>query len=91
MKIGEYLINEKHITQDDLNEALLLQEREKNLLLGEILVRMGTVSKEDLNKYIRDFLNKLKESVIKDTSQWLSQEEVDKLSSQYFDTDQQAN
>jgi len=88
MKIGEYLINEKHITQDDLNEALLLQEREKNLLLGEILVRTGTVSKEDLNKYIRDFMNKLKESVIKDTSQWLSQEEVDKLSSQYFDTDQ---
>jgi polyhydroxyalkanoate synthesis regulator phasin len=96
MKIGEYLINEKLITQEDLNEALVLQEREKNMLLGEILVKMGRFSKEDLGKYVQDFMNKLKETsikdpsketIIKDTSQWLSQEDVDKLSSQYFDKD----
>ncbi len=91
MKIGEYLINEKLITQEYLNEALVLQEREKNMLLGEILVKMGRFSKEDLDKYIQDFMNKLKdtskETIIKDTSQWLSQDDVDKLSSQYFDED----
>ncbi len=91
MKIGEYLINEKLITQEYLNEALVLQEHEKNMLLGEILVKMGRFSKEDLDKYIQDFMNKFKdtskETIIKDTSQWLSQEDVDKLSSQYLDRD----
>ncbi len=86
MRIGEYLINEKLITQEYLNEALVLQKQEKNMLLGEILVKKGRISKENLDKYIQDFMNKFKDTS-KDTSQWLSQEDVDKLSSQYFDKD----
>ncbi len=84
MKIGEYLVKEKYITEDVLQEALDLQKRDNNMLLGEIIVRMKKLSKEDLGKYIEVYFNTYKGPVVSDTSQWLGQDEVDKLRSQFF-------
>lgn len=42
---------------------------------------------EDLNKYVQDYVDKVKETTIEETSRWLSQEEVDKLRYKYFDSD----
>ena len=87
MRIGEYLVKEKYITEDALQEALIWQKCNKNMLLGEILVKKKKLSKEDLEKYIEDYFNMCKESVLNETSQWLGQDEVDKLRSHFFDTE----
>ena len=87
MRIGEYLVKEKYITEDVLQDALIWQKYNKNMLLGEILVKKNELSKEDLEKYIEDYLNICKETVLKETSQWLGQDEVDKLRLQFFDTE----
>jgi mannitol-1-phosphate/altronate dehydrogenase len=57
------------------------------MLLGEILIEKKELSKEDLEKYIEDYLNMYKETVLNETSQWLGQDEVDKLRSRFFDTE----
>jgi hypothetical protein len=87
MRIGEYLVKEKYITEDVLLEALTWQKCNKNMLLGEILVKKKKLSKEDLEKYIEAYFNMCKETVLKETSQWLGQDEVDKLRLQFFDTE----
>jgi len=87
MRIGEYLVKEKYITEEVLLEALTWQKCNKHMLLGEILVKKKMLSKEDLEKYIEDYLNICKETVLKETSQWLGQDEVDKLRLQFFDTE----
>ena len=85
MRIGEYLVKKEYITEDVLQEALIWQQSNKNMLLGEILIKMRKLSKEDLEKYIENYLNMCKESVLNETSQWLGQDEVDKLRSHFFD------
>ncbi len=85
MRIGEYLVKKEYITEDVLQEALIWQQSNKNMLLGEILIKMRKLSKEDLEKYIENYLNMCKESVLNETSQWLGQDEVDKLRLQFFD------
>ena len=87
MRIGEYLVKKEYITEDVLQEALIWQQSNKNMLLGEILIKMRKLSKEDLEKYIENYLNMCKESVLNETSQWLGQDEVDKLRSHFFDSE----
>lgn len=85
MKIGEYLVREGHITEYILEEALTIQRQNENMLLGEIIVKMKELTKEDLEKHIEAYLLMCKESVLNETSQWLGQDEVDDLSSQFFE------
>lgn len=73
MKIGEYLTGNNHVTQEKLNEALELQKRCKEKYLGDILIDMGVISKEDMSKYVSSYVS----ANIKDTSKWLKQKEVD--------------
>ena len=87
MRIGEYLVKKEYITEDVLQEALIWQQSNKNMLLGEILIKMRKLSKEDLERYIENYLNMCKESVLNETSQWLGQDEVDKLRSHFFDSE----
>lgn len=47
MRIGELLINSGIITEEQLNEALKLQEKNKKKL-GEILVELGYINSHDL-------------------------------------------
>ncbi len=87
MKIGQYLVNNEYITEEDLLKALIAQKREKNTLLGEIIVRMGKISKEDLEKYIDDYIKNYKNTIINETSRWLGQDEVDILKMQFFNSE----
>lgn len=84
MRIGEYLILEKVITQDNLDKALEKQKNSKTQRLGAILVNMGAISEDTLNEKVKEFLNKNKDIDISHASEWLSQEEVDKIFSQYI-------
>ncbi|NIQ38321.1 MAG: type II secretion system ATPase GspE [Proteobacteria bacterium] len=47
--LGEILVNQSLITQEQLDEALLIQ-REKPSPLGEVLVRLGHIKERDLLK-----------------------------------------
>ncbi|MCP4252893.1 MAG: hypothetical protein GY775_05710 [Candidatus Scalindua sp.] len=85
MKIGEYLVKEKHITEDVLRQALAVQKRNVSTRLGEIIVEMNELSKADLEKHIEAYLIMCRESVLNETSQWLGQDEVDDLSTQFFE------
>ncbi len=87
MKIGEYLVTEGHITEYILQEALTLQGQNPNMLLGEIIVKMKELTKGDLEKHIEAYLLMCKESVLNETSEWLGQDEVDDLSSQFFEAE----
>jgi mannitol-1-phosphate/altronate dehydrogenase len=64
---------------------LTIQKRDKNMLLGEIIVKMEKLTNDDLEKYIEVYLNMYKKSALNETSQWLGQDEVDKLRSQFID------
>jgi hypothetical protein len=85
MKIGEYLVKEGHITEYILEEALTIQRQNEDMLLGEIIVKMKELSREDLEKHIEAYLIMCRESVLNETSQWLGQDEVDDLSTQFFE------
>jgi hypothetical protein len=87
MKVGEYLVKEGHITGYILAEALTIQRQNPNMLLGEIIVKMKELTKEDLEKYIEAYLLMCKESVLNETSEWLGQDEVDDLSSEFFEAE----
>ncbi len=87
MKIGEYLVREKFITEDVLQEALAIQKQNVSVLLGAIIVKMKKLTKDDLEKQIEAYLAMCKESVMNETSRWLGQDEVDDLSSQFFETE----
>jgi len=88
MKIGEFLVKNNYISYDTLNEALKLQKQNKNLRLGEILVKMKIITVHDLRKYIDEYINATSDFNIMEAKEWLSQEEVDSLFSKYVDKNQ---
>lgn len=47
IRLGEFLVKTKHITQNQLNEALSIQRQEGGKL-GEILIKMGVVTENDI-------------------------------------------
>jgi len=47
MKIGEFLLDESRITQEQLQNALEVQKKEPGKL-GSILIRLGYVTEEDI-------------------------------------------
>jgi len=55
MKIGEFLIENNYVTQEEVNEALELQKRNKDQYIGEILVKMNVITREQLIKYVCEY------------------------------------
>jgi len=51
-RIGRLLLEDRAITPGQLREALLIQKKERKFL-GEILVRLGTMKKEETDKVLR--------------------------------------
>ncbi len=76
MKIGDYLVENRHITLEALNKALEIQSRNKNQRIGEILVEIGSISDAGLHKHIKNFL---KDVIDANLGDWLSQDEADKF------------
>lgn len=52
MKLGEYLIQNNLITKDQLNQALEIQKQKPEQKIGEILVELGDITSEVLQKAI---------------------------------------
>ena len=77
-KVGEFLLENEIITEKQLNEALEMQKDNPDRLIGEILVTLGVLSKEELIMALEMYL------VVtgvqpKHVDEWLDQEEIDML------------
>ena len=55
MKIGEYFVKNNYVTQEEVNEALELQKRNKDQYIGEILVKMDVMTREQLITYVCEY------------------------------------
>jgi hypothetical protein len=55
MKIGEFLVKNNYVTQEEVNEALELQKRNKDQYIGEILIKMNVITKEQLITYVCEY------------------------------------
>ncbi len=55
MKIGEYFVKSNYVTQEEVNEALELQKRNKDQYIGEILVKMDVITREQLITYVCEY------------------------------------
>jgi signal transduction histidine kinase len=57
-RLGEYLVQQGHISEDDLNRALKYQKEKstsgKNLLFGEALTELGMLDRSDLDQAITE-------------------------------------
>lgn len=83
MKIGEFFVKNDYITKQALDDALELQEQNKDKRLGELLVDMGAVLKEDLSKYVFNFMENVVDANLADAADWLDQDGVDALFDKY--------
>ncbi len=77
-KIGEFFVENGIINEYQLNDALELQKDNKERLLGEILVTLGFLTKEDLIMALEMYM------MMTDTDnlgidEWLDQEEIDMM------------
>ena len=77
-KLGEFFVENKIITHDQLTEALALQKDNPDRLIGHILVTLGFVTKEQL---IMGFEMYLVTTGLTAThaDEWLDQDEIDAI------------
>ena len=78
MRVGEFLVNNGIITGKLLKDALDMQKDNPSRLIGEILVTMGALSKEQLIMALEMYLM---ETDINPghVDEWLDQDEVDMM------------
>jgi len=50
--LGNLLLNTKLITKEQLDKALDFQEKNKDVLLGEILIHEGVVDRDTIQKFL---------------------------------------
>ncbi|MFQ5963854.1 MAG: hypothetical protein ACE5KZ_06180 [Candidatus Scalinduaceae bacterium] len=55
MKIGEFFVKNNYVTQEEVNEALELQKSNKGKYIGEILVEMKVITREQLIEYVCEY------------------------------------
>lgn len=77
-RVGEYLVDKGIITLPQLDEALDLQKDNRDRLIGEILVTMGALSKEDLVMSLEMYLMET-DVLPTHVDEWLDQEEIDMI------------
>jgi hypothetical protein len=77
-RVGEFLVENKIISQTQLNDALELQRDNKGRLIGEILVTLGSLSKEQLVMALEMYLMETDE-LPTHVDEWLDQDEVDMI------------
>jgi len=77
-RIGTFLIENGIITEPQLKEALELQKDNPDRLLGEILVTLGILSKEEIIMALEMFMM-MSDSDEICIDEWLDQDEIDML------------
>ncbi len=77
-KIGRFFVENGIITDSQLKEALELQKDNKDRLLGEILVTLGFMTKEDLIMALEMYMM-MTDSDNLGIDEWLDQDEIDMM------------
>lgn len=77
-KIGRFFIDNGIINESQLNEALELQTFNRERLLGEILVTLGILTKEELIMALEMYMM-MTDSDILGINEWLDQDEIDMM------------
>ena len=75
-QIGEFLVGHNIITREVLDEAMALQRDNPSRLIGEILVTLGVMSKDEVIMAVEMFLV-VTNSSLQHTHEWLDQDEID--------------
>lgn len=78
MRVGKFLVENGIITNQQLLDALDLQSDNPERLIGEILVTMGAISRDDLVMALEAYLMTTGAEEIH-VDEWLDQEEIDML------------
>lgn len=78
MRVGEFLVNNGIITRKLLAEGLDLQKDNPERLIGEVLVTMGALSKEQLVMALEMYLMETDMNP-GHVDEWLDQDEVDMM------------
>lgn len=78
MRVGEFLLINSIITQEQLDEALLLQKDNPQRAIGEILVTLGVMSKEELIMAMEMYMISTGFDLTV-VNEWLDQDEIDLL------------
>jgi CheY-like chemotaxis protein len=64
-RLGRYMIEKGIITEKDLRRALIYQKTEgKNERIGDILVKYGLISKEELHAYLQKTMEEIVSSMV---------------------------
>jgi hypothetical protein len=71
MMFGEFLILHGIINRDQLSEALKRQN-EHGILLGETLVTLGYLPKDDLDRHLEEHLLYIADDIVRDHRQELA-------------------
>lgn len=75
-RLGDYLVEKKLVSSDQLNQALAMQNQLKstgrNVLLGELLVEMRFMDRSDLNRSITEQIMQLR-NALQDANRTLEQ------------------
>ena len=77
-KIGEFLVENGVITEEQRKSALELQKDNPGRLIGEILVTQGVLSKEDLVMAVQMYMV-MYDILPNHVDEWLDQEEIDMI------------
>lgn len=77
-RVGEFLLDNMIITRSQLTEALEMQKDNPGRLIGEILVTLGALSKEQLVMAMEMYLMET-EDIPSHVDEWLDQDEVDMI------------
>ena len=77
-RVGEFLVENGIITEDQLRASLELQKDNPQTAIGQVMVTLGYVSKEELIMAMEMYM--IATGTTTDVSdEWLDQEEIDSL------------
>ncbi|MDH4263476.1 MAG: hypothetical protein OEV78_10575 [Spirochaetia bacterium] len=78
MRYGEYLLDKEIISINQLEDALVMQMDNKQLKLGEILLALGFMNRNQLIVSLKSYINETHKEV-EEINDWVTQEEADLL------------
>ena len=80
IKVGDFLVENGIITADQLNESLIMQKDNPDRLLGQVIVSIGFLTKEEMIMAIEMYLM-MTDGEVQHVDEWLDQDEIDMLQS----------
>lgn len=78
VRVGEFLVENGIITSDQLDSALKMQVDNEERLIGEILVTLGFLSKEEMIMAFEMYLM-ITDTPVSHVDEWLDQDEIDMI------------